>query len=316
MTIKIQVLGTGCAKCTELAKNAESAAKAAGIAYALEKVTDVQQIMAFGVLSTPALVMDGKVVSSGKLLSPVEIAVFLKPAGSAAMPVATCCSSGCCCAPATETKPAVSASCDCDCTSKGGSQPCSCASGAGNAGSGCCSGGGRGSSLRLWLFPVIALAVAGVLLLKEGNKQVKPTAKPAVAVAGMPPTGELRAVKALPKLVDLGAIGCKPCKIMDGVLEELRKAYPGKLEVEFINVKTEPEKTAAYKIEIIPTQVWLDASGKELFRHEGVMEAGKIVTKFKELGVDLGIPVVQSATPGTAGESARVAAKNTGACCP
>ena len=292
MAIKIQVLGTGCAKCADLAQNAESAAKAAGVEYELEKVTDVQQIMKFGVLSTPALVVDGKVVSSGKRLSSAEIAPFLKPAGGvAAVPVSACCSSGCCCSPAAEAKPAAKAACDCDCTSKGGTQPCSCASGTGAAGSGCCcSGGGRGSSLRLWLFPLIALAVAGVLLLKEKNKPVEPTTKPAMAAVGVRSTGELRAVKALPKLVDLGAIGCKPCVIMDGVLEELRKGYAGKLEVEFINVKTEPEKTATYKIGLIPTQVWLDASGKELFRHEGVMEAGKIVAKFKELGIDLGTP--------------------------
>jgi len=208
--------------------------------------------------------------------------------------------------------------CDSNCSSKGGAQPCSCATAMGAAGSGCCcSGGGRRSSLRLWLFPLMALAVAGVLLLKEKNKPTTPPVKPAATAVGVPSTGELRAAPvkaaALPKLVDLGAIGCKPCKIMDGVLEELRTAYPGKLEVEFINVKTEAAKTAAYKISIIPTQVWLDAAGKELFRHEGVMAAAEIVTKFTELGIDLGAPVVGAAKTTPAAGAVPVA---NGATCP
>ncbi|GAB4150130.1 MAG: hypothetical protein Kow00107_00550 [Planctomycetota bacterium] len=75
---KIQILGTGCPKCTKLAQNAEAAAKAAGIEYSLEKVTDISQILSFGVMMTPCLVLDGKVVSSGKVLSEAEIAKLLE----------------------------------------------------------------------------------------------------------------------------------------------------------------------------------------------------------------------------------------------
>ena len=70
---KIQVLGTGCAKCAKLAENAEAAAKALGIEYQLEKVTDIGQILSFGVMMTPALVVDGKVKVMGKAPSPDEI---------------------------------------------------------------------------------------------------------------------------------------------------------------------------------------------------------------------------------------------------
>jgi small redox-active disulfide protein 2 len=75
---KIQILGMGCAKCERLEKNAENAAKELGIEYKLEKVNDIEKIMSFGVMSTPALAVDGKVVSTGKLLTPDEIKEYLK----------------------------------------------------------------------------------------------------------------------------------------------------------------------------------------------------------------------------------------------
>ena len=64
---KLQILGTGCPKCKKLAENAESAAKALGIEYTLEKVTDLKEIMKFGVMMTPALAVDGQVKVVGKV---------------------------------------------------------------------------------------------------------------------------------------------------------------------------------------------------------------------------------------------------------
>jgi len=64
---KIQILGTGCPKCRKLAEQAERAAKELGIEYTLEKVTDINEIMAFGVMMTPALVVNGTVKVSGKV---------------------------------------------------------------------------------------------------------------------------------------------------------------------------------------------------------------------------------------------------------
>lgn len=74
---KIQILGTGCPKCKKLAENAEAAAKALGLEYELVKVTDINEIMNFGVMMTPALAVDGEVKASGKLLSPEEIKKLL-----------------------------------------------------------------------------------------------------------------------------------------------------------------------------------------------------------------------------------------------
>lgn len=74
---KLQILGTGCAKCTALTMAAEQAAQTLGVTYELEKITDLNRIMAFGVMMTPALVVDGKVKVSGKAPSVDEIKKLL-----------------------------------------------------------------------------------------------------------------------------------------------------------------------------------------------------------------------------------------------
>ncbi len=68
--LKIQVLGTGCAKCKQLTANAERAVAALGIQATVEKVEDLREIMKFGVMTTPALVVDGKVRVAGNVLTP------------------------------------------------------------------------------------------------------------------------------------------------------------------------------------------------------------------------------------------------------
>ena len=75
---RLQILGTGCPKCRKLAENAEAAAKALGIEYAIEKVTDINEMMKFGVMMTPALVVDGVVKVVGKVPSVDEIKPLLK----------------------------------------------------------------------------------------------------------------------------------------------------------------------------------------------------------------------------------------------
>ena len=74
---KIQILGTGCPKCKKLAENAETAAKQLGIEYQIEKVTDIKEIMKFGVMMTPALAIDGNVKVVGKVASPEDIKKML-----------------------------------------------------------------------------------------------------------------------------------------------------------------------------------------------------------------------------------------------
>jgi len=71
--MKIEILGTGCPKCKQLTANAEEAVKLAGVSAEVVKVTDLDKITDYGVMMTPAVVIDGKVVSSGKLLSVEEV---------------------------------------------------------------------------------------------------------------------------------------------------------------------------------------------------------------------------------------------------
>ena len=74
---KIQILGTGCPKCKKLTENAEAAAKEAGIEFEIEKVTDINEIMKFGVMVTPALVIDGEVKVAGRVASLNDIKAIL-----------------------------------------------------------------------------------------------------------------------------------------------------------------------------------------------------------------------------------------------
>lgn len=74
---KLQILGTGCAKCHMLANHAEQAAQALGLDYTIEKVTDIGDIIAFGVMATPALVVDGEVKVSGRVPTADSIKALL-----------------------------------------------------------------------------------------------------------------------------------------------------------------------------------------------------------------------------------------------
>jgi small redox-active disulfide protein 2 len=76
--IKIQILGTGCPKCNKLEKSAREAIAATSIEATIEKVTEVDRIVEMGVMLTPALVIEGKVVSSGKVLTKEQIISLLK----------------------------------------------------------------------------------------------------------------------------------------------------------------------------------------------------------------------------------------------
>ncbi len=92
----------------------------------------------------------------------------------------------------------------------------------------------------------------------------------------------------LPALLDFGSKACIPCKMMAPVLEGMNDAFAGVLDVEFIDVGLKENVTRAreYKIATIPTQIFLDATGKELWRHEGFITRYGMLTKWRELGFD------------------------------
>jgi thioredoxin 1 len=92
----------------------------------------------------------------------------------------------------------------------------------------------------------------------------------------------------LPRVVDLGASKCVPCKMMAPILEDLKKEYDGRMDVEFIDVWKNPGAGKEYGVRMIPTQIFYGADGREAFRHEGFLGKQDILAKWKELGVDLG----------------------------
>ncbi len=84
MKMKLQVLGTGCMKCKMLAEHAERAAQELGLDYELEKVTELDKIFAFGVVATPALVVDGEIKVFGHVPSTIRLKELLAGAGAVA----------------------------------------------------------------------------------------------------------------------------------------------------------------------------------------------------------------------------------------
>jgi thioredoxin 1 len=91
----------------------------------------------------------------------------------------------------------------------------------------------------------------------------------------------------LPKLLDLGADKCIPCKMMKPILNELKTDYAGKLDVEFIDVWENPKESEKHGINLIPTQIFYDPEGKEFQRHEGFMSKEDILATFRQKGMKL-----------------------------
>ncbi len=132
--------------------------------------------------------------------------------------------------------------------------------------------------VKLLIVGALALAVAGAVALKQRR-----TESGSAAATNAAPVVSAK----LPKLLDLGADKCVPCKMMAPILEELKTEYAGRMSVEFIDVWKNKEAGKEYGVEMIPTQIFYDAEGKELFRHTGFFGKDDILAKWKELGVDL-----------------------------
>jgi thioredoxin 1 len=133
---------------------------------------------------------------------------------------------------------------------------------------------------------VLSAAVIAVIRVKKTENQSQPpqmvTNDSNIAIVQAPQTTQSQN---LPRLVDLGADKCIPCKMMAPILEELKKQYQGRMNVVFIDVWKNPDEAKNYGIKIIPTQIFFDASGKEIFRHEGFFSKEDILVKWKEFGI-------------------------------
>lgn len=115
----------------------------------------------------------------------------------------------------------------------------------------------------------------------------KPTVS-AKSVKTLQPHAVKPVVKKLtPRLLDLGATSCIPCKMMAPIIEALAKDYKGKLTVEFIDVWKNPSASDKYKISSIPTQIFFDEKGKEFYRHVGFFPKEDILKVFKNKGIKI-----------------------------
>ena len=158
--------------------------------------------------------------------------------------------------------------------------------------------------LKILIVIALAACVAGAVALKQSKapSQAPPSATAAVASestggrldqappapAGAP--ARPAAAAKLPRLVDLGAGKCIPCKMMKPILDDLKANYADRFTTEFIDVWENPDAGRKYGIEMIPTQIFYDTEGKELFRHVGFFGQEDILGKWKELGVDESAP--------------------------
>ena len=92
-------------------------------------------------------------------------------------------------------------------------------------------------------------------------------------------------VKGMITMIDLGAKKCIPCKMMAPILEKLEKVYAGKAAVVFLDVWEDPVPAKHFGIRAIPTQIFFDRKGKEVYRHEGFLSEEAIVRRFQDMGV-------------------------------
>ena len=127
---------------------------------------------------------------------------------------------------------------------------------------------------NLVLVAAVVVAVGTVFALKPRTPAPVETA----------PAAET-ATAALPRLLELGADKCIPCKMMAPVIEELQSEYQGRAAVVFIDVWKNPAAGRQFGIRTIPTQIFYDAEGNEKSRHEGFLDKQSIVKTFTDLGV-------------------------------
>jgi len=142
-------------------------------------------------------------------------------------------------------------------------------------------------AMKILVVVALAAVVSFVIGLKQKNKGT-PT-KPAGITANENDNKNMvidGTSKALPSLVDLGAGKCIPCKMMKPILDELTENYKDQFKVTFIDVWENPDEKTKYNIKLIPTQIFYDSSGKELFRHEGFFSKEDILGKWKDFGMD------------------------------
>jgi thioredoxin 1 len=136
---------------------------------------------------------------------------------------------------------------------------------------------------KWWMIGVLAfIAVVAVYAVTESGPGTNPSGTVGLqaqnAPMASPGTGRVT-------MIDLGATECIPCKMMAPILEELKIRYAGRADILFIDVWKNPVQAKVYGIHTIPTQVFFDGNGREVYRNTGFMDKKRIVDILSKLGV-------------------------------
>jgi len=136
---------------------------------------------------------------------------------------------------------------------------------------------------KWWMIGVLAfIAVAVVYAVTESGPGTNPSGTAGLLAQStpMPSPGTGRVT-----MIDLGATECIPCKMMAPIIEELKIRYSGRADILFIDVWKDPVQAKVYGIHTIPTQIFFDRNGREVFRNIGFMDKKRIVDILIKLGV-------------------------------
>jgi len=138
------------------------------------------------------------------------------------------------------------------------------------------------SGVNVLLVLVFLIAVLAGAVISCSNEEPRSAPSAAVSSGAIPDVP----VKGMVTMLDIGATECIPCKMMAPIMEELEKEYHGKAAIVFIDVWQHREQGPKYGIRAIPTQIFYDKEGKEVYRHEGFMDKESIVAELRKLGVE------------------------------
>jgi thioredoxin 1 len=133
--------------------------------------------------------------------------------------------------------------------------------------------------LRLTLGMAAVTGIIGLLSFQLSGCSSDETSVPHTQSSGTVP------VKGMVTMVDLGADSCIPCKMMAPIIKKLEKTYRGKAAIVFIDVWKDKDQAKRFGIRAIPTQIFFDKEGNEVYRHTGFMGEADIVGRLKKMGV-------------------------------